>query len=131
MKKRERILSFLLVVLVFLSSMSFEEIKINTDSEYATVEISVFYHTSANAPIDADVCSMEMLQLRSQSGQSRIAEKLLPLQYEMRLDDVLCAKEVSYPYCEEIKCISKIQKEHVAGYIHKSDGKKRSIILTI
>lgn len=129
MKKR-KILCVLIIFMIFVSGMYFENIE--TYSVFACNPATAVnsYITVANPVItDAQACTTEMLGIRESIvtlqrfvGQKRDSKISLDFLYQ----NLFSLKEgKSYTGLKEVKHTLNSQNELVANYLHKTDGKKR------
>lgn len=130
--KRNKIFYILITLLVFISGMYFEDIKIDSVFASTPTEMTNSYISDIGSVItDTQVCTTEMLGVR---GNMMIGQ--FTIRFNQRRDtrvspDFLCQnifslnEGKSYASIEEVQLISKSQDELIANYIHKSDGKKR------
>ena len=132
--KRYKIICIILAVIVSLSGMCFGN-NDEADSLFAYIpfEKADSYIETVPATIaDAQVCTLEMLGVRSISAMQQLAGRYICQKREFKRSlDFLCLNSLSlreekfFKSSERTHIYSKCLDELVANYIHNSDGKKR------
>ena len=131
--KRNKIFCILITLLVFISGMYFEDIKV--DSVFAstpTETTNIYISDISHVITDTLVCTAEMLGVRGNMVTGQYTIRFANQKRDTRVSlEFLCRnifsinQGESYGSFEEVQSISRSQDELVLKYIHKSDGKKR------
>ena len=131
--KKRKSICFILVILVFLSGMCFDEVKITSYILDATMNEANSYVMSDKITVmEAEVCTTEMLGVRNCVNIRQLARHNMNQKKESRIVFVfLCSNifAISRGKCpaefETTGFFKGVQEKNVLNYIHKSDGKKR------
>lgn len=131
--KKEKLISFVLVIFVFLSGMCFENVK--TDSFYVYVSsdtTDACIMSCEAAIIDTEHCTTEMLGVRNGVGLQKLTGRFISQKRDGRLSQEFLYLDIFslfegklFASSEKIHFLNQYQEEFVLNYIHKSDGKKR------
>ena len=132
-KKRNELLYVIIILLVFISGMFFEDFKVDSGFVYAATETTNSYMSSVNPVVtDTNACTTEMLGTHKSMGQGQLTTRCTYQRRNSKLSRdyllliiIFLYEGKSYANCEEIQFVSKITDNLVVNYIHKSDGKKR------
>lgn len=131
--RNHKSLCFILAMLVLLFGTRCEKSRPETLFACAPAEKADSLIRAADASIsDAQLCTTEMLGVRSHTGMQRLASRFISLRGEVKLSlDFLCPGLFSPDEKKFFTSSALIQSEHpcqeelVPRYLHKSDGKKR------
>lgn len=116
--KRNNLLCMLIILLVSISGMYFEDIKVDSVFACTPAETSNTYISEMDSVItDAQACTTEMLG---------ICKNVVTGQFTILFINIFSLNEEnSYSSLEEVQLFFGSRDKLVANYIHKSDGKKR------
>ena len=131
--KRNNIFCILITLLVFISGMYFEDIKVDSIFASTPTETTNIYVSDISPVItDTLVCTAEMLGIRGNMVTGQYTIRFANQKRDTRVSlEFLCQnifslnQGESYGSFEEVQSISRSQDEFVVKYIHKFDGKKR------
>lgn len=131
--KRNKLICFILTILVLLLGIYFESIKTDSLFVYAPVEGTDVQTLSYGAVLrEADFCTTEMLGVRNYGGIQQLTSCYLNQEKVARVSlNFLCSDVFSmlgekfFTGSEVMRFHSQYQEELVVHYIEKSDGKKR------
>ena len=131
--KRNKIFCILITLLVFISGMYFEDIKVDSVFASTSAETTNSYISAIGSVItDTQVCTTEILGVCGNMVTGQFTNRFVNQRRDTRVSpDFLCQNNFplnegkSYASIEVVQLISKNQDELIANYIHKSDGKKR------
>ncbi|MGN0480906.1 MAG: hypothetical protein ACI4EV_04985 [Lachnospiraceae bacterium] len=132
-KRTNKLICVLITLLVFISGMCFENIKVDSVLERATVRTADAYILPVDAVMtDTTACTTEMLGIGSHTALTQLSVGFATTRVGARLIQYLLGQNIfslcegkSYTSFEAIRVISENQHKLVVNYIHKSDGKKR------
>lgn len=132
-KKRQKFISFVLIIFVFLSGVCFESIK--TDSFYLyvfTEKADSCIMSCEEGILNTEYCQAEMLGSCDSARLQKINNQCVNQKREIRVSlDFLYSNIAplfqgkSVSDSEKIYFWNQYPKEFVLNYIHKSDGNKR------
>ena len=131
--KRNNIFCILITLLVFISGMYFEDIKVDSIFASTPTETTNIYVSDISPVItDTLVCTAEMLGVRGNMVTGQYTIRFANQKRDTRVSlEFLCQnifslnQGESYGSFEEVQSIFRSQDEFVVKYIHKFDGKKR------
>lgn len=130
--KRNNIFCMLIILLVSILGMYFEDIKADSVFACTSTETTNLYFSDRNSVTDAQACTTEMLGIRKNVVTGQFAIRFMNQRRDTKLSqnylcqNIFSVKEgESYASLEEVPLVSGSGDELVANYIHKSDGKKR------
>lgn len=131
--KKQRLLCFVLIILVFISGMCFENIKTEVSAECVSTEnVNSYIMPRDVTMVDAEHCTTEMMGIRNGAGIRRLTNGYPGHKRESRTfleflySNIFSLSEGKIPTrFEIIYFLNQNQEELVLKYIHKSDGKKR------
>ena len=128
-----KLICFILTILVLLSGTYFESIKTDSLFVYAPIEGTGGQTLSHGAVLkEADFCTTEMLGVRNHGGIQQLTSCYLNQEKVARVSLIfLCSDVFSlfqgkfFTGSQVLRFHSQYQEELVAHHIEKSDGKKR------
>ncbi len=131
--RNRKILCFLLAMLVLLFGTRCEKSRLETLFACAPAENADSLIRVADAAIsDTQLCTTEMLGVRSHTGIRQLSSRFVSIRGEARLSlFCLCSAILSLDEGKFFTNSALLQSEHprqeelVPRYIHRSDGKKR------
>lgn len=133
MRHKKQSICLILAILVFLSGMWWENSITDSFTEYAAMgESSTPILSDGDAVTEAQLCTEEMLNVRTQVGLLQLAGRFIhPTRKARLILDFQCSDILSsadgklYTGSEEMRFFIQCPEELVVNYIHQSDGKKK------
>lgn len=133
MRHKKQSICLILALLVFLSGMWWENSMTDFFAEYASAgESSIPILSDGDAVSEAQLCTEEMLNVRTQVGLLQLTGRRLQPTRKVRLaqelpysDYPISAERKFFTGSEELHFFIPCPEELVVNYIHQSDGKKR------
>lgn len=131
--RKEQYRCLILAILVFLSGMWCENSMTGFRAENAAADADNAYILSAGDAVgEAQLCTEEMLNVRTHAGLLQLAGRLIHQSGKARpafaflcSDTLSLAEGKFYTGSEEISFSGQCPEELVVTYMHQSDGKKR------